>query len=146
MNTTAFYHGADGRTRSRTTAAATGAAVVGVCFAYAGWSLLAGRSDEAEPSVPGVNLGLAPAQAPDLSPPPEAAPMARLTLDDGTSLGAVPVTNAHLEVSVEDLHPEGISPAVQQLGFEPRSATRPVAGAWLTGTIEPAGSAALPTR
>ena len=136
MNPAVSHDCADGRDRSRTTAALTGAAVLGVCFAYVGWSLLAGRSDEIEPTDPGIELGSTPASAPELSPP-EAAPVARLTLDDGTALGSVPVMNAHHEFSAADRPSDPIAPAVQQLGFVAGAPVRRTGGAWLTGVIEP---------
>lgn len=147
MNSAVSQHAADEGPRSRTAAAATGAAVLGVCVAYVGWSLLAGRSDPAPPSAPGIELGLASEASPRLTPPPETPPVARLTLDDGMTVEPLTVMNAHLEVSPQD--DAEIAPALQQMDFEPHPPSEKPAGAvgaWLTGAIEPVGSPAPPVR
>jgi hypothetical protein len=132
---------AEGRRPSKFTAGATGAAVFAVCLAYAGWSLLAGRSEESPSPEAGVALGEGSSPAPVRALPPEASPpVARLTLDEGIEFAPSDVTNAHLEVAT-DVGPGDIEPTVQQLGFRPQmSDDRPggAVGAWLTGGIEPA--------
>lgn len=140
------YGGSDaGRRNSRLAACVTGTAVLSVCVAYAGWSLLPNRPEEVAPADTGIALAGATDQAPELLPAKdEPTPAARLTLDEGTDLVTLPVTNAHLEVPADGLQPTDIAPAVEQLGFTSPSATRPpgAVGAWLTGNIE--SSAAPP--
>jgi len=144
------HNAAEARRPSRLTAGTTGAAVFAVCLAYAGWSLLAGRSEDAPPPEAGVALGggSTPAPAP-LVPPSEAPPSARLTLDEGVGLDPTDVTNAYLEVSTDPSSPSDIEPAVRRLGFEPATpAARPAGavGAWLSGSIEPAAPRNAPAH